>query len=134
MGSQLNPYIMYNGNARQAMEFYREVFGGELEMGTVADFGSPDSASADKIMHAKLETPQGYVLNAWDAPEGMPYQHGNNVAIYIGGNDTELRTYFEKLSTGGTVTMPLETQAWGDEAGSLIDQFGINWMFNITAR
>ncbi|WP_150460117.1 VOC family protein [Nesterenkonia ebinurensis] len=134
MGSQLNPYIMYNGNARQAMEFYREVFGGELEMGTAADFGSPDLVAADKIMHAMLETPQGYVLNAWDAPEGMPYQEGNNVAIYIGGSDTELRTYFEKLSAGGTVTMPLETQAWGDEAGSLIDQFGINWMFNITAR
>lgn len=134
MGSQLNPYIMYDGNARQAMEFYREVFGGELEMGTAAEFGSSDPAAADKIMHAKLETPQGYVLNAWDAPEGMPYQQGNNVSIYIGGNDTKLRTYFEKLSTGGTVTMPLETQAWGDEAGSLIDQFGITWMFNISAH
>ncbi len=59
MGSVLNPYIMFNGNAREAMEFYREVFGGELEIGTVADFGSPDSPEAEKVMHARLQTPDG---------------------------------------------------------------------------
>ncbi len=134
MGSQLNPYIMYNGNARQAMEFYREIFGGELQMGTAADFGSPEPGAGDKIMHATLNTPQGYVLNAWDAPEGVPHQSGNNVAVYIGGDDSGLRTCFEKLAVGGTVTMPLEKQAWGDEAGSLIDQFGIHWMVNIAVR
>ena len=60
MGSQLNPYISYNGSARQATEFYQEVFGGALEMGTVPDFGSPDSPNADKLMHARLDTPDGY--------------------------------------------------------------------------
>ena len=80
MGSQLNPYISYNGNARQAMEFYQEVFGGALEMGTVSDFGSPDSPYADKLMHARLDTPDGYTLMAWDVPEGLPYHPGNNVA------------------------------------------------------
>ncbi len=132
MGSQLNPYISYNGNARQAMEFYQEVFGGALEMGTVSDFGSPDSPNADKLMHARLDTPDGYTLMAWDVPEGVPYHPGNNVAVYLG--DGELRGYFEKLSAGGTVTMPLEKQAWGDEAGALVDQFGITWMFNITRQ
>ena len=134
MGSQLNPYISYNGNARQAMEFYQEVFGGALEMGTVSDFGSPDSPNADKLMHARLDTPDGYTLMAWDVPEGVPYHPGNNVAVYLGGGDGELRGYFEKLSAGGTVTMPLEKQVWGDEAGALVDQFGITWMFNITRQ
>ena len=134
MGSQLNPYISCNGNARQAMEFYQEVFGGALEMGTVSDFGSPDSPNADKLMHARLDTPDGYTLMAWDVPEGVPYHPGNNVAVYLGGDDGELRGYFEKLSAGGTVTMPLEKQAWGDEAGALVDQFGITWMVNITRR
>ncbi|MEV0697897.1 VOC family protein [Saccharopolyspora sp. NPDC050389] len=137
MGSQVNPCIMFNGNARQALEFYREVFGGELEVGTVADFGSPGSPNADKVMHARLDTAAGYTLMAWDYPDDRPghppYQPGNNVAVFIGG-DGELRDYFEKLSVGGTVTLPLEKQVWGDEAGSLVDQFGISWMLNLTAQ
>jgi PhnB protein len=134
VGSRLNPYITYNGDARQAMEFYRDVFGGDLEVGTVADFGSPESPNADHVMHARLDTSAGYTLMAWDAPEGMPYHQGNNVAVYIGGDDNVLADYFAKLSVGGTVTMPLEKQAWGDEAGALVDRFGISWMFNITAQ
>ncbi|MFI0482100.1 VOC family protein [Actinomadura sp. 9N215] len=132
MGSRLNPYISYNGNARQAMEFYREVFGGKLELNAHSDSGSPGSPGADKIMHASLDTPDGYTLMAWDVPEGVPHHPGNNVAVYIGGDDTGLRDHFKKLSANGTVTMPLEKQAWGDEAGALVDQFGISWMFNIT--
>ncbi|MWA15994.1 VOC family protein [Streptomyces sp. BA2] len=138
MGSQVNPCITFNGNARQAMEFYREVFGGELELGSVAAFGSPDSPNADKVMHSRLDTPAGYTLMAWDHPDERPghppYRPGNNVAIFLDGDDRGLRDYFEKLSVGGTVTLPLEEQMWGDEAGSLIDQFGISWMFNITAQ
>ncbi|MFE3647444.1 MULTISPECIES: VOC family protein [unclassified Streptomyces] len=138
MGSQVNPCITFNGNARQAMEFYREVFGGELELGTVADFGSPDSPNADKVMHSRLDTPAGYTLMAWDYPDDRPghppYRPGNNVAVFLDGDDRGLRDYFEKLSVGGTVTLPLEKQVWGDEAGSLVDQFGISWMFNITAQ
>ncbi|WP_433325972.1 VOC family protein [Spirillospora sp. CA-294931] len=131
MRSRLNPYIAFNGNARQAMEFYRDVFGGELEMGTYAEYGSPD-APADRIMHARLDTPNGYTLMAWDVRQGMPFHPGNNVAVYLGGDDAELHSYFERLSANGTVTLPLEKQSWGDEAGSLVDQFGITWMVNIT--
>ncbi|WP_454194100.1 VOC family protein [Nocardia sp. Marseille-Q1738] len=138
MGSQVNPCITFNGNAREAMEFYQQVFGGALEVSTVADFGSPDSPSADKVMHSRLDTSAGYTLMAWDFPDERPghppYRPGNNVAIFLGGGDGELRDYFEKLSVGGTVTLPLEKQVWGDEAGSLVDQFGISWMFNITAK
>jgi len=132
MGSQLNPYVAFNGNARQAMEFYQEVLGGKLELGTVGEFGSPDATNADKIMHALLVTPDGYTVMAWDG--GGAFNPGNNVALYLGGDDAKLRDYFEKLSAGGTVTMPLEKQAWGDEAGSLVDQFGITWMVNITQQ
>lgn len=102
-------------------------------MGTVADLGSPESPDADRVMHARLDTPDGYTLMAWDVPEGVPYHPGNDVAVYLGG-DSELRGRFEQLSVGGTVTMPLEKQAWGDEAGALVDRFGITWMVNITQR
>ncbi len=130
MGSQLNPCLAFNGNARQAMEFYRDVLGGTLELGTYADFGSSD-APADRVMHATLRTPGGYTLMGWDVREKMPHTLGNSVAVFLGGDDAALRGYFERLSAGGTVTLPLEKQLWGDEAGSLVDRFGITWMVNI---
>lgn len=134
MQSRLNPCINFNGNARQALEFYHEVLGGKLEIGTAADFGSPDAPDPHKVMHARLDTPDGFTLMAWDGREGVPYHPGNNVAVFIDGDGSELRGYFEKLSAGGTVTMPLEKQTWGDEAGSLVDKFGITWMINITQQ
>ncbi|WP_116206517.1 VOC family protein [Amycolatopsis circi] len=136
MGSQLNPCLAFTGNARQAMEFYREVLGGELELGTYGDFGSPEApgADADKIMHSVLSTSDGYPVMAWDVPERVPFQQGNNVALFLGGDDVKLRDYFAKLSAGGTVTLPLAKQSWGDEAGSLVDKFGITWMVNLARR
>ncbi|MFJ9311602.1 VOC family protein [Streptomyces cyaneofuscatus] len=136
MGSRLNPYISFDGNARQAMKFYQEVFGGELEVSTATDSGpansdSADASDADKVLHARLDTPDGYTVMAWDVPEGVPYRPGSDVAVYLGGDDDELRVRFERLSEGGTVTMPLEKQPWGDEAGALVDRFGITWMVNI---
>ena len=132
MTARLNPYIAFNGNAREALEFYREVLGGELEIGTFTEYGASDVMAADKIMHAVLTTPDGFTLMAWDVPERVPFHPGNNVALYLGGDDPALRGYFQRLSVGGTVTMPLNKQVWGDEAGSFIDQFGIFWMVNIT--
>ncbi|WP_327700551.1 VOC family protein [Streptomyces decoyicus] len=134
MGSQLNPCLAFNGNARHAIEFYQDVLGGQLDMGTYAEYGSPDVPHPEKIMHATLRTPDGYTLMAWDVREEMPHTPGNNVAVFLDGDDAKLRDYFERLSAGGTVTLPLEKQSWGDEAGSLVDQFGITWMVNITQQ
>jgi PhnB protein len=133
MASRLNPYISFDGNARQAVEFYQSVFGGELAVNTFAEFGQADSPDADKIMHGQLETPSGYTLMVSDTPEGMEHHPGGNITVSLSGDDSdELRGYFEKLSDGGTVTMPLEKQMWGDEFGMVADQFGINWMVNIS--
>jgi len=134
VGSQLNPYLAFDGDARQAMEFYNEVLGGKLELGTFGDFGSPESPDADRIMHATLTTSDGFTVMAWDVPERVPFNPGTNVALYLGGDDVKLRDYFERLSAGGTVAMPLRKQIWGDEAGTLVDRFGITWMFNITEQ
>lgn len=132
MASRLNPYISFNGNARQAMEFYKDVFGGELNMNTFAEFGSPDGPDADKIMHAQLESPSGFTLMASDTPEGMSYNPGDTISVSLSGDDAaELRGYWEKLAAAGKVTMPLEKQMWGDEFGMVVDQFGIQWMVNI---
>jgi PhnB protein len=132
MGSRLNPYITYAGNARQAMEFYKTVFGGTLTMSTFGEAGAPN-APADQIMHANLETDSGFTLMASDAPHGMELSPGDNISVSVSGDDAdELRGYWDKLSTSGKVTMPLEKQMWGDEFGMCIDQFGIAWMVNIS--
>jgi PhnB protein len=132
MASRLNPYISFKDNAREAMEFYRDVFGGTLNINTFGQYGAPDGPEADKVMHALLETDSGFTLMASDTPEGMSHNPGDNIAVSLSGDDEqELRGYWDKLSAGGTVTMPLEKQMWGDIFGSCTDRFGIGWMVNI---
>ena len=132
MTSRLNPYIGFDGNARQAMEFYRDVFGGELALNTFGESGAAAPGDEDKIMHAQLETPSGFTLMGSDAPAGMPRDEGSRIQISLSGDDATLRDYFQKLSQGGSVTMPLEKQMWGDEFGMLVDQFGVQWMVNVS--
>jgi PhnB protein len=133
MTSRLNPYIGFSDNARQAMEFYRGVFGGELTLSTFGENGMADSPDADKVMHAQLETPAGYTLMASDTPAGMDRTVGTNVSISLSGDDGDaLRGYFTQLCEGGTVTMPMQKQMWGDEFGMCVDQFGIAWLVNIS--
>lgn len=128
---KLNPYITFNGNAREAMEFYRDVFGGELSINTFGEYGAPEGTDPDGLMHAHLETAAGFVLMASDKQPGGPDVSGDNVSISISGYNDEadaMRGYFQRLSEGGTVVMPLEKQMWGDEFGLLTDRFGIPWM------
>jgi PhnB protein len=135
MASRLNPYIAFDGTARQAMEFYHGVFGGELRVNTFGEFGEQDSPDADKIMHSQLDTDNGFTLMASDTPAGMQRNPGDTITVSLSGEDAdELRGYWEKLSAGGNVTMPLEKQMWGDEFGMCVDRFGIPWMVNITQQ
>jgi PhnB protein len=130
--TRLNPYISFKDNAREAMEFYKDVFGGTLTVNTFGEFGAADTPDADKVMHATLETDQGLALMGADTPSGMDYSPGNNISISLSGDDTDLlRGYWEKLSDGGTVAVALEAQMWGDIFGMCVDRFGIPWMVNI---
>jgi PhnB protein len=135
MPSRLNPYLSFNGNAREAMEFYRGVFGGNLNVSTFGEFGQQDSPAADKVMHAQLDAPNGFTLMASDTPPGMDYAPANGtITISLSGDEADdLRGYWEKLADGGTVTMPLEKQMWGDEFGMVIDRYGTPWMVDIVA-
>jgi PhnB protein len=135
MTTRLNPYINFAGNARQAMEFYKSVFGGNLVMSTYGDFGSKDAPEADKIMHAVLETYRGLALMAADTPPGMEHRPGNNISVSLSGgaaDAADLRGYWAKLAEGGTVSVPLEKQMWGDVFGMCTDEFGITWMVDIS--
>jgi PhnB protein len=133
MSSRLNPYLTFNGNAREAMEFYASVFGGNLALNTFAEFGATDSPDADRIMHGVLETAVGYTIMAGDVTSNMQYRSMAGCSVSLSGDDADLlRGYWEKLSAGGTVTMPMQKQVWGDEFGMCVDKFGVSWMVNIS--
>jgi len=132
MASRLNPYLNFNRDARQAMEFYASVFGGELNITTFAQF-DPSSQDSDLVMHAALDTDAGYTIMAADTPSGMEYQPMTGAAVSLSGDDAAaLHSYWEQLSADGTTTMPLEKQAWGDEFGMCTDKFGVPWLVNIS--
>ena len=133
MPVQLNPYLNFRDTAREAMEFYQSVFGGKLTSNTFAEFhASDDPAEQDKIMHSHLETDDGLVLMAADTPNSMEFTPGTNYSISLSGDDEpKLRGYWDKLSAGGTVTMPLNPAPWGDTFGMCIDRFGVSWLVNI---
>ncbi|HST49013.1 VOC family protein [Jatrophihabitans sp.] len=135
MTTRLNPYLNFRDNARQAMEFYHSVFGGELTTSTFAEMhASEDPAEQDKIMHSQLITDNGLALMAADTPNSMDYTPGSNFAVSLSGEDEgELRGYWDKLSDGATVTMPLDRAPWGDFFGMCTDRFGVSWLVNISA-
>ena len=136
MGATLNPYLNFRGNTREAMEIYKEVFGGNLTVGTFGDFQASSDPSEDNlVMHSDLEGPGGIRLMGSDVPNRMDFVPGtNNFSVSLSGEDeAELRGYFEKLSSGGSVQMPLEKAAWGDTFGMCADKFGVRWLVNISA-
>lgn len=131
----LNPYLQFDGNAREAIETYHEIFGGELNIMTFGDMGASEhegaQISADGVMHAQLTTDLGFTLMVSDLPPGVPPGTPNGHISLSGDEDTVLRGYFDKLAEGGHIDVPLEPQVWGDTFGQVKDRFGVNWLVNI---
>ena len=132
MAVVLDPYLNFRDETREAMEFYRGVFGGELRMMTFKEYqASEDPSEDDKIMHAQLEA-DGIRLMAADTPNSMEHQPGTNFNLSLSGEDeATLRGYFEKLQEGGSVIMPLDKAPWGDTFGMVMDRFGVRWLVNV---
>lgn len=137
MQTKLNPYLSFQGNAREAMEFYKSVFGGELTLSTFGESGmSGEGITPDGIMHASLTAENGITLMAADSATGMrEFIAGTNVSLSLSGdNEAELTDYYNKLVDGGKVEQALEKAPWGDTFGMCIDKFGTFWMVNISAK
>lgn len=135
MPSRLNAYLNFLGNAREAMEFYKSVFGGELQMSTYKDYGAAqDPSEENKIMHSMLEAENGISFMGADVPGGMPQPQGTTSLALGGDDEAELTGYFEKLAAGGTVREPLMKAPWGDTFGMLTDKYGVEWMVNIAGQ
>jgi PhnB protein len=132
----LNPYLTFDGNARQAIEFYKDVFGGELNIMTFGDMGAAEhegnTIPTDGVMHAQLTTDQGFTLMASDNPPGVTGQTPNGHLSLSGDESDLLHGYWDKLGDGGTVDVPIAKQVWGDEFGQVKDKFGVNWLVNIS--
>ena len=129
----LNPYLFFAGNCREAMEFYKGVFGGTLNVMTYDEApGQQAGAMKGKVMHASL-TEGDADLMASDSPQPDRLGTGK-IGLSLSGTDEQrLRSIFDRLATGGKVTSALKKEFWGDTYGSLTDRFGVEWMVNITA-
>ncbi len=133
MSAQLfGPYVNFQGRAREAMEFYRRVLGGKLDLQTMSEKGVPKPAGpGDRITHSRLEA-DGALIIASDGHPDYPPTVGDNMAIALGGTDKgRLTKIFNDLAEGGRIKMPLAAQPSGPAVGWLTDKFGINWMVSI---
>jgi len=131
MPSFLNPYLHFRSNTREAMDFYRSVFGGDLQVTPFGDMAREPSQK-DLVMHASLTAPNGFHLMAADTFDDDGRSPGMTISL-SGDDEAELRGYWDKLAEGASVAMPLEKAPWGDSFGMLTDKFGVPWMVNIAA-
>jgi PhnB protein len=133
----LNPYLNFRGDAREAMESYQRIFGGELTVSTFGDFGAEvEPEEVDLVMHAQLTGDAGIVFMGSDTPKHLNYREGNNFSMSLSGSDADeaqLSGFFDRLAEGGTVQQPLTVAPWGDSFGMVQDRFGITWLVNIAA-
>lgn len=129
--ASLNPYISFHNRAREAMEFYQSVLGGDLQIDTFASYEDmvQDPSDKDLVMHAQLTTPDGFVLMGADTPSGMDYAPTAGMSVSVSGDDeAKLEGFWNGLADGGSVVMPFEVPPWGGRFGMLRDKFGIDWM------
>lgn len=131
----LNTYLTFDGDCREAFDFYLSVFGGSLTAlqtfgDGLADMGVPDDKK-DQILHISLPIGASTLMGS-DNPLGDPVGQGSNFSIVVVPDSRgECDRLFEDLGAHGEVTMPLQETFWGAYYGQLKDRFGINWMFNV---
>jgi len=130
MGVQ--PYISFNGNCEEAINFYKDVLGGEiLYIQRYGESPMKGMGPNDNVMHCTLQIGDTQIM-ACDNPEGQAAATGSNISLAIGSNDPAgAEAMFEKMSDGGNITMPMAQTFWAERFGMLTDKFGINWMFNV---
>ena len=133
--TKLSPYLNFMGKGTEAMKFYHSILGGKLDIQSYGDTGqAKNDAEKDFLMHGAL-VDEVITLYASDGNEEHKVTEGNSVHLCLMGDDeAKLTEYFNKLSEGGNVDMPLAKQFWGDTYGQLTDKFGMHWMINIVAK
>ena len=131
--TQINAYLNFNGNCREAMTFYQQCLGGELTLqtieGSTVEAQCP-AAMKDQILHASL-LKESLVLMASDMTGPDGFIKGNTIAFSLNcSSEKEIKTFYTRLSAGGQPTHPLEINFWGALFGSLTDKYGNHWLLN----
>jgi len=128
---EINPYLAFDGNCREAMSFYQSCLGGELQVQSFGDVGmAQGKGTEDRVMHARLTNGEARLM-ASDTMPGQPYEGMKNfgVALTFPTPDAA-RDVFDALAEGGQVTMPLGKTFWAEAFGMVTDRFGTPWMVN----
>lgn len=130
---KLIPYIMFNGNCEEAVNYYVKTLNGELkELQRYGEMEGANAADKDKILHVRFLINGNDLFMASDASGSAPREAGSGM-VHLSldfKNENEMLNVFSKLADGGTVTMDLQDTFWGAKFGMLTDRFDIKWMFN----
>jgi PhnB protein len=134
MSARVTPYLSFAGNAREAMEFYRSIFGGSLDITTYAQLHRPHDADQENLVaHSMLKGETGVILMASDVPSADAHPAEGSISVALGGDESDLTEYWGKLSEGADVTVPLAKSSWGALYGRCTDTFGTSWLVNVTS-
>ena len=129
-------HLNFSGRAREALDFYQSVFGGQVNAITYKDFNQvTDEAEADQLMWGQVAADSGFRVMAYDVPSHTPWNPGENaflVAVEVSTPD-EVRAYWDKLSASATVTAALQSAQWTPLFGMLKDRFGVHWTLSVAA-
>ena len=131
---ELNAYIIFNGNCRQAMEFYQKCLGADLQTMPFGEMpgGEKHPEAAGRLAHARLSKGR-VLLMASDNMPGMDFHQGDNFSVCLDcDNEQEVDTLFAALSVKGQVKMPPQETFWAKRYSMFTDQFGIGWMLNLS--
>ena len=130
----LAPYLLFDGTARPALEFYAETFGGTAALHTFREFGR-DDGPPDGIAHGHLDTPD-LSLYAADAGTGDDAFVARGIMLSLLGttDPSTLHRWFDRLSQGGSTVQPLQERGWGASDGQVIDRFGVHWLIGYEAQ
>lgn len=134
MSITTTPHLNFRGTAREALDFYATVFGGETVAVTYGDaHAAQDAAEADQIMWGQVQTAAGFHVMAYDVPSAQPHDTGANAYfVSVRGDDAEeLTSHFERLADGGTVRQPLGPTGWAPLYGMVEDRFGVVWVLDV---
>jgi PhnB protein len=128
------PYLAFDGNCAEAMQFYARILGGKLGVMTNAQSPFADKCPPEhlnRIIHARLELAGGVFLYGGDCPPGMPYQgiHGVSLALNF-DSVAKAEQIFNALADGGKITMPFSDTFWAKKFGMVTDKFGCHWIVN----
>jgi PhnB protein len=134
VNTSVQPCLFFGGRCEEALEFYRNALGAELEM--LSRFkDAPESGMAqpgmeDKVMHASFRIGESMLMASDGRCEGQPRFEGFSLSIVV-ADEKKAESVFNALADGGKVTMPLEKTFWAPKFGMLEDRFGVGWMVSV---